>query len=351
MALALGLRARLDRRREPGALRNTLLFATLAGAMTACHWVLVDRDPVRLEWQRDLYIRLFNYDYDAPHQYRPLPYGLVRLLERVTHDWQFSCMAYRWFFTFWFVWAAHRFARLYHEPRRALLTVVPLALLYPLSVLFYYGQLTDPLSHALFVLALIYVLEDRRVALAGALALGVLAKETALVMVPIYLACHWRRGWVGLRAAAGLAVAGAAAFMAARSPGWRPGFQAINGTGGWMIGTNLGIGEPIAWTSVPLWQNYLHPLLFVGAFVPALARHWGRLDPQLRTLCLTLTPLLLASSLCFSWLYESGKYMPLVPVLATMALPVSAAAAGAARRGRPEDTRGAVDTSLIVPGT
>jgi hypothetical protein len=322
---------------------HTLLFAALAAALTACHWAVVDRDPERLRWQRDLYVRLFNHEYDAPHQYRPLPYGLVRLLERLTHEWTFACLAYRWFFTFWFVWAAYRLARLYHGPRRALLTLVPLALLYPLSILFYRGQLTDPLSHALFVLALVYVLEDRPVALAAALALGVLAKETAVLVVPVYLACHWRRAWRAggvsplLGTTAGLGAACVAAFVAARSLSWRPGFEAINGTGGWMAGTNLGVGTPIAWSSVPLYQNYLHPLLFVGAFVPALARHWGRIDPRLRTLCLTLTPLVLASNLCFGWLYESRNYLPLVPVLATMALPVSAATGGAtggeSRRG------------------
>jgi hypothetical protein len=328
MALALGVRAWLDGRREPGAVGNTLLFAALAAAMTACHWAIVDSDPVRLHGQRRLYVELFNHTCGAPHQYRPLPYGVARLLERITHDWTFACLAYRWFFTFWFVRAAYRFARLYHGPPRALLTLVPLALLYPLSILYYWGQLTDPLSHALFVLALVYVLEDRPLALAGALALGVLAKETAVLVVPVYLACHRRRGWAALGTTAGLGVAGVAAFVAVRSPGWRPGSEALNGAG-WMVGTNLGVGTPIAWTTVPLYQNYLHPLLFVGAFVPALARHWGRIDPRLRALFLTLAPLLLASNLCFGWLYESRNYMPLVPVLATMALPVSAATAGA----------------------
>ena len=41
---------------------------------------------------------------------------------------------------------------------------------YPLSVWYYQGQLTDPLSHALFVLSLIYVVQDRWLALAASLA-------------------------------------------------------------------------------------------------------------------------------------------------------------------------------------
>jgi hypothetical protein len=320
MAGAITWRAALDHRSGLGTGAHTLLCAVLAAALTGLHWLIVDRDPPRADWQRDLYRTILAHTADVPHVYRPLPYGFVRLLEGLTHDWRFACLAYRWFFTFWFVWGAYRFARLYHPPRRALLTLLPLAALYPLSILYYFGQLTDPLSHALFILALVWLLEDRPVLLAGALALGVLAKETVLIVVPVYLACHRRQGWRALGKTAALGAAGLAAFLAARSLAWRPGYEAINGTDGLMIGTNLGLGTPIAYTSVPLYQNYLHPLLFVGLFLPGIVAGWRRIDPLLRVLSLTLTPLLLASNLCFGWLYESRNYMPLVPVLATMAV-------------------------------
>src|SRR5205085_874917 len=126
----------------------------------------------------------------APHQFRPLPYGFTRTLERVTGDWAFSCVAYRAFFTWWFLWGAYRFARLWFRPGPAFVAVVPVVLLYPLSIWYYLGQLTDPLSHALFVLALTLTVRDRWAPLAVALALGVLAKETVVLMVPVYWACY-----------------------------------------------------------------------------------------------------------------------------------------------------------------
>ena len=101
---------------------------------------------------------------------------------------------------------ADRFAKVLAESRKApaatrrrlyleaLATLLPLPLLYPLSIFWYWGQLTDPVSHALFVLALIYIVEDRWLELAGALALGVMAKETAVILVPAYWACWWRKG-------------------------------------------------------------------------------------------------------------------------------------------------------------
>jgi hypothetical protein len=320
MALALCVRARLDRPSEVHASRNILLFAALAAVLTLLHWIEVDAHPLPMQWQRELYVGLFNHTFEAPHNYRPLPYGFARLVERLTHDWLFAILSYRWFFTFWFLWASYRLARMFLDPVRSLWSLAPLVLFYPLSVLHYWGQLTDPLSHTLFVLTFIYLLEDRPLALAAALALGVLAKETAVIVAPAYLACYWRRGWRSWFITAGLGSACLAAFLAARVPlGWGLGYWNINGTTGLMIGTNLGFGEPIAHSTVPLWMNYLHPLVFVGVFVPVLIERWPSIDPRLRAVCLMVTPLLLLSNVCFGWLYESRNYMPLVPLLATMA--------------------------------
>jgi hypothetical protein len=332
MALALAVRARLDRPDGPGRMA---LFAALGALLTACHWAVVDSDPVRMEWQQDTYLRILNHRMDAPHQYRPLPYGFVRLLEDVTHDWPFACVAYRWFFTTWFLWACYRLARLYHGPAASLAVLLPVVALYPLSVLHYWGQLTDPLSHALFVLSLIYLLEDRPGPLALSLALGVAAKETVVLLVPVYLACYWRQGRKALATTALLGLAATAAFFAVRSTSWQLDYGKINGAG-LMITSNLGIGPPRYLGAAPVWENYAHPLLFVGPFLGVLAWCWRDIDPRLRTACVTLTPLLLLSNLCFGWLYESRNYMPLVPLLATAALPATPARAAVARgEGRP----------------
>jgi hypothetical protein len=322
LLLAVAVRARADRREGEAGPWITVGLALVAAVLTAVHWLEVDRDPVRSAWQRQTYLGILNHTADAPHNFRPLPYCFTRLLELLTGDWTFACLAYRWFFTFWLLWAAYRLARLVHPAGRALLTLVPLILLYPVSIARYYGQLTDPLSHALFVLALVYVLEDRFWPLAAALALGVMAKETAVLLVPVYLACHWRRGGRAWAKTVGLAAACVAAFLAVRLPlGWQSARNNINGVEGLMVGANLGFDAETAWTTVPLWENYLHPLLFVGPFVPVLVLRWRRLDVRLRTAAAVLTPLVLASSLCYGWLYESRNYVPLLPLLATLAVP------------------------------
>jgi hypothetical protein len=98
-----------------------------------------------------------------------------------------------------------------------------------------------------------------------------------------------------------------------------------------MVGTNLGIGSPVAWSSVPLYENYLQPMLFVGLFLPFILRGWHQADRRLQAVYVALAPLLVASNLCFGWLYESRNYLPLVPVQATLAV------AGFVPKRRPEE--------------
>jgi hypothetical protein len=325
MLASLFLWTRRIRNDEPQAAVLVGLFALLAAAMTAVHWYLVDVGHEG--WQRTMYLNILNHKGDdfgslrIPHAFRPLPYGFTRTLEWLTGDWIFACLVYRWFFTFWFVAGCYRFARLWVPPFWALATLQPVAALYPLSVWYYWGQLTDPLSHALFVLALIYAVEDRVYLLAVTLGLGVLAKETVLLVVPAYYAAHWRKGLPAILKAAMLGTVCVAAFLAARLPhGWYPGYQKINGTEQLMIRENLGLEKQHGISEEMRFANYWHPAVFVVPFVPFILWGWRRLDSRLQALCLVLPPLVLLSNLCFGWMYESRNYMPLLPVLGTAAL-------------------------------
>ena len=325
MALTIGLSAWWNRARE--SWKVSCLLAAVAAFMAGWHWFFVDSQAHLAAWQRRLYLDILNQWPDdsgqlrVPHQFRPLPYGFVRGLEWVTGDFWFSCVAYRWFFTYWFLWWSYRLARFLVPRSAAWIAVVPVVVLYPFSVAHYAGQLTDPLSHALFALALVYIVEDRWIALSIALALGVLAKETAVLLVPAYYACYWRDGISVVAKTAALGATCVAAYFAARLPlGWSLGYGSINGTEGLMIADNLGIGPPRYLGAVPVVFNYLHPLLFVGSFLPFIAWNWRRIDARLRAIYVVVTPLLLFSNLCFGWMYESRNYVPLLPLQATMVL-------------------------------
>lgn len=342
LAAAIIVRALADRRCGEGSLRGTAILALVAGSMTTWHWLEVDAAQRQVpvpgggwstfhpqDWQKETYLNVLSRRREdpatgsasVPHVFRPLPYGFVRSLELVTGDWAFSCQAYRWFFNYWFLWAYVGFVRRFHTPAQAWLSLAPLAVLYPMSLWYYQGQLTDPMSHALFALGLCYTVDRRPLALAVALVLGVMAKETAVVLLPAYLACDPgdRRRWLET---AGAAAAAGVAYFAARVPvGWGPNFESINGTAGLMVTSNLGLRDaPYRLKPGMLLRNYLHPIVFIGSFLPFIAWHWRQADRRLRVLFLVLTPLLLLSNLSFGWMYESRNYVPLLPVLTALAL-------------------------------
>src|SRR5262249_16905922 len=145
LGLVLAVRAFLDRHSEPRPFVLAFALAALAGGMSAIHLNIVDSDPTRLEWQRNqIYMGVLNGpDRPAPtvpRRYRRLPYGFARLLEWATGDFLFAIVVCRWFFTWWFLWGAYRLARLFLRPAKALVSLIPLAVLYPFSVYYYKGQ-------------------------------------------------------------------------------------------------------------------------------------------------------------------------------------------------------------------
>lgn len=326
---------------RPAERRERVMLVLIAGFMTLVHWYLVDlrekTNPAtgrpelfNQQWQQHVYISTLNHQLDAiPHVLRPLPYGFVRALEWLTGNWFFACITYRWFFTFWFLWFYDRFVRKFRDARGALLCLTIYVALYPLSIWLYNGQLTDSMSHALFALALIYLIEDRWIALTVVLALGVLAKETVVIVVPAYLACHWRRGFPALLKTIAMGVACAAAFLAARLPlGWSfTSHKSLNNSE-IMVWFNLGYGAPGSYAVAMRGQNYIHFFVFVGVFLPFVLYEWRRTDRRLKALFLVLTPLLVVSQLFFGWLYESRNFVPLLPVLTAIAVGSATAVSG-----------------------
>jgi len=332
-----------------GPTRATLVALVLAAALAGVHRIQVDGGDQAQEFQRELYTGILRLGPASdgscvPHSYRPLSYGFTRTLELATGDWVFACITYRWFFQFWFLWGAYRLSALYVTSGAALLAPVVCALYYPLSVRNYLGQLTDPISHALFALGLVWVVQDRRGLLLGALALGVLAKETAVLLIPAYVACQWRQGRRAVLWSAVFVVVSAVAFVAPRWPlGWRPG-ASLNGVSGtFLFWLNFDPRESHR-AGTTLAERWFHPLAFLVPFLPFAAWGWRRFPPSLRALALTVPTLIIGVHVSMSWSYESRNYMPAVPVLATLF--VHALAPG---RGLTDPASGAANEDRAAP--
>jgi hypothetical protein len=299
----------------------TVALAILAAGLVFIHWLFVDRHGWKYDGATGQYLTLLRGTDSIPHQFRLLPYGFTRLLERLLGDLWLAIVAYRWFFSFWFCWAWVRFAERFISARAALFSTLVLLPLYPAAVSYYVGQLTDPLNHALFVMGFLWIVENAPARLAAGIFLGVFAKETIVILVLAYLAVWYRNGWRPWLVTVVLGVVATVAFMIPRGIHWRLEGTQINGVPGLMIGTNLGIGTPLFSQGAPFFMNYLQPALFTLPFFPGIWLYGRRHDRRLRVLALVVTPAILFSSLCFSWMYESRNFLPFLPLLVPLSLP------------------------------
>lgn len=122
--------------------------------------------------------------------------------------------------TFATLWVTYRiFRHLGISARAATVTCVFLCLSYPVAnYLSRWGRI-DPLANLLFALGLLWILERRFVAASLLVTVGVLGKETILLLLPILFVDRLRSGPVNARsllAAAGLCLLPIAAFVGVR---------------------------------------------------------------------------------------------------------------------------------------
>ena len=298
--------------------RAEALFLCTAFAFLSnyLHAWLVDVAPglpgSTLQWQINLHQSVIELRRDAlPHSYRFLPNSLVRLLEQITGDFAFARDSYRNLFGVLLFYALYRFARLYVLHAGALFCLALWTAVSTVSFRYYLGQLTDPMSHLSFLLAFIFIARGRFVYLLLTLGIGCLAKETVLAMVGYYALLRWRDRSYLLRLTC-LTVVSAAVYLGARV--WvlhaAPDYTQISGVALDHVASN---SADYSWWAPALFYT-------VGIFVPFVIAGWRKSPWPLRLLTLYLFPVLMISSLLFSWLWETRNLMPLVGVVAVLAV-------------------------------
>ena len=140
------------------------------------------------------------------------------------------------------------------------------------------------------------------------LLIGSLAKETVLGLLGLYLLSFRKKGYTWK--APVLLVSCLAAYFAVRLVVLHGSMQysQVSGVNRAFILINLHRGH---WV--------IHLLLTGLAYLPFLILGWKDTPLTLKHLTFYLLPLLVISSLLFSWLNEARNYMPLVFVLAVVA--------------------------------
>ncbi len=279
------------------------------------HYYFVDQGSVfsyetNLVWQEQLQIDVAKLAPSAaPHSYRFLPNGIVLWMQVCRVRYDVARNLYRLIFGLLLFYALYRFARLYTDYLGAVLALLMIAAVYPMSFELYAGQLTDPLSHLSFVLAFIFLESQDFEFLLTALLIGSLAKETVLAMTGYYiLFCRTDKRYVSKSST--LALASLAAYYGVR-------WLVLHGTLSYGMISNHEPNHLINNLNAPGWKVTI-PLL-VGGYLTFLVLGWKETPIALKRLAIYLIPLLIVSNYFFGWLGETRNYMPAVFVLAVIA--------------------------------
>jgi hypothetical protein len=315
LALAIITRGIWQQDPEPGRLKTIRYFgfALLAALLTDLHFHTVDL--FHMDWQINQYGGILMHNYQPPDQYRFLPQGTLWWMALSNGDFIFSYLAYRFFFTFLLCHAIYRLARLYLSPQNSILIVFLYGAFYPLSTRYYYGNLLDPMSHLVMVTAFYYCRLRKFWSFFWLFVLGVFIKETMLLLAPCYYLMNLEttrlreeRNW---RQIILLGITGMAVFFACRLPfHFVYSFESLNRTPQCMIYANLGMSRAQVWSTVPVFERYLHPVLFLFMWLPLIIWQRRRLPVSLFWTSLYLAAGLYATNLCFGWNYESRNFIP-----------------------------------------
>jgi len=315
VASTLAARAESRRLTRPQAVVLVLLVILFTGLTNNLHSFNVDQatnyfpDPNRV-WQNNVHNLVMRFSLEVlPHSYRFLPNSIVRWMQLARIDFDSARDLYRLIVGLLLFYSIYKYARLYCNYTGALISMLFIAAVCPVTFEHYGGQLTDPLSHLSFVLAFIFLETEEFALLLSTLLIGSLAKETVLAMAGYYVLFHRKERNYLLKAAV-LCVAGVAVYFGVRVFVLH-GMMHYNQASGMMpdhVWENWQNGE---------WQEPF--LLTVGALLPFLALGWKQTALALKRQALFLLPVLFISGLLFSWLRESRNFMPLVFVLAVIA--------------------------------
>ena len=139
-------------------------------------------------WQVQLHNSVIQLDPGSlPHSYRFLPNSIVRWMELADIDFESARDFYRMICSLLLFYAIYKYARLFSNYTGAMIAMLLVAAIYPISFEHYAGQLTDPLSHLSFVLAFIFLETEEFGLLLSTLLIGSLAKETVLALAGYYV--------------------------------------------------------------------------------------------------------------------------------------------------------------------
>jgi hypothetical protein len=295
------------------------LFAT--GFCEVMHHHIVDLGRYdnafsdNMAWQLHLHQAVLRLDRlgATPHSYRFLPDCIVAFFQWLCGSFNVARVAYRFLANSLLFVVIYRYGRLYLTPVFAAAAILVVAFLYPVTILRYAGQFTDPASHLSFAACLYCLAAGIESGFQSSLFIGVLAKESVAVMA-ICRAFYGKNRLKSALAAALYLVAAIAIVLAIRFYVNRGpialAYTSISGTGANQLLNNL-----IAWRE--WWAMYAVTL---GALVPGAIAGWKHMDKAFRATCIVIAVATLGANLAVSLFWEERNIVPLFIPLAVINL-------------------------------
>ena len=299
LTLATGFRVPFD--------GQVALLAFLLGIGNGMlHWQAVDR--TWLEYQIDAHTRVIAGTFVSPDQYRILTYLLAESLVRLGLPIHSAHEVWRVIFTSSSLYVFYRYLRGWFAPLVAVLGTFMLAAAIPLTYVYYMMQVTDPLNMLVFFLAFWVMRAGKDPWLVPLVGVGMLNRESPVVIPVFYLAVRWGRPWRTWLAV--LVASSALAVMV-------------------YFGLRLYYGpRPPCCSTDPIehllvnftdWRAYLDSISVLNIALWAGWLGWQRRPEFLRRLALIL-PLFLLPYLMFGTVREARYYLPVLAILIPMAL-------------------------------
>jgi hypothetical protein len=287
--------------------RQVALIAVLLGIGNGMlHWQAVDRSW--RDYQLDEHVRVIAGTFLSPDQYRILTYALAEGLVRLGLPVHSAHEVWRVIFTSASLFVFYRFARGWFSPMVALTGMFMLAAALPLTYVYYMMQVSDPLNMLVFFLSFWAMREQRDGWLIPLVGIGMLNRESPLLIPVFYAAVRWGRPWrEWLPLAAALVALAVAEYFGLRlAYGPKPACCST---------------DPIEHLVINFtdWRAYVDALGVLNVALWGGWLGWRRRPKFLRRLAL-VTPVFLLPYLMFGTVREARYYLPLLAVLIPMAL-------------------------------
>jgi hypothetical protein len=270
------------------------------------HWQAVDRSW--REFQADEQVRIIAGTYFSPDQYRILTYALAEGLIRLGVPIHSAHEVWRVIFTSASLFVFYRYARGWFSPLVALMGMFVLAAAIPLTYVYYMMQVSDPLNMLVFFLAFWAIREQRDRWLVPLIGIGMLNRESPLLIPLFYAAVRWGRPWKEwLPLGVALLVLAAAVYF---------GLRLAYGPKTPCCSTN-----PLEHLAVNFtdWRAYVDALGVLNVALWGGWLGWRRRPEFLRRTAL-MVPLFVVPYLMYGTVREARYYLPVLAVLIPMAL-------------------------------